>query len=124
MVKRLEVVVREGLHPELIARARRLIRILCVIRKADVRLPEKGNSNSHGARPVHLFITMIKLIRTSKVEAHPELVTRPRRLVRILYGESASSSPQPKRAFSSTQPITPDERTARGSGDEHLGFEV
>ena len=23
-------------------------------RKVDVRLPEKGNSNSHGARPVHL----------------------------------------------------------------------
>ena len=26
----------------------------------DVRLPGKGNSNSHGARPVHLIITMIK----------------------------------------------------------------
>jgi len=25
----------------------------------------KGNSNSHGARPVHLIITMIKWIRTS-----------------------------------------------------------
>ena len=29
-------------------------------RKVDVRLPGKGNSNSHGARPVHLIITMIK----------------------------------------------------------------
>jgi len=32
----------------------------------DVRLPGKGNSNSNGARPVHLIITMIKWIRTSK----------------------------------------------------------
>ena len=39
----------------------------CVLfRKVDVRLPEKGNSNSHGARPVHLIITMIKWIRTSR----------------------------------------------------------
>jgi len=28
-------------------------------RKVDVRLPGKGNSNSHGARPVYLIITMI-----------------------------------------------------------------
>jgi len=32
--------------------------------KVDVRLPGKGNSNPHGARPVHLIITMIKWIRT------------------------------------------------------------
>ena len=36
-------------------------------RKVDVRLPGKGNSNSHGAKPVHLIITMIKWIRTSKL---------------------------------------------------------
>jgi len=36
-------------------------------RKADVRLPGKGNSNSHGARPVHLIITMIKWTRTSRL---------------------------------------------------------
>ena len=36
-------------------------------RKADVRLPGKGNSNSHGARPAHLIITMIKWIRTSRL---------------------------------------------------------
>jgi len=29
-------------------------------------LPGKGNSNSHGARPVHLIITMIKWIRTEQ----------------------------------------------------------
>jgi len=36
-------------------------------RQVDVRLPGKGNSNSHGARPVHLNITMIKWIRTSRL---------------------------------------------------------
>ena len=30
-------------------------------------LPAKGNSNSHGARPVHLIITMIQWIRTSRL---------------------------------------------------------
>ena len=38
------------------------------VRKVDVRLPGKGNSNSHGARPVHLIITMIKWIRTVDVD--------------------------------------------------------
>ena len=32
----------------------------------DVRLPGKGNSFSHGARPVHQIISMIKWIRTNK----------------------------------------------------------
>jgi hypothetical protein len=36
-------------------------------RKVDVRLPRKGDSNSCGARPVHLVITMIKWIRTSRL---------------------------------------------------------
>jgi len=36
-------------------------------RKVDVRLPGKGNSNSSGARPVHLIITLIKWIRTSRL---------------------------------------------------------
>ena len=35
--------------------------------KVDIRLPGKGNSNSHGARGVHLIITMIKWIRTSRL---------------------------------------------------------
>ena len=35
-------------------------------RKVDVRLPGKENSNSHGARPVHQIISMIKWIRTSR----------------------------------------------------------
>jgi len=36
-------------------------------RKIDVRLPGKRNSNSHGARPVHLIIAMIKWIRISRL---------------------------------------------------------
>jgi hypothetical protein len=36
-------------------------------RKVDVRLPEKENSRSHGARPVHLTITVMKWIRTSRL---------------------------------------------------------
>ena len=36
-------------------------------RKVDVRLPGKGNSDSHGARPVHLIITMIQWILTSRL---------------------------------------------------------
>ena len=36
-------------------------------RKVDVRLPGKGNSNSHGARPVHLIISMVKWIQTSRL---------------------------------------------------------
>jgi len=35
--------------------------------KVDERLPVKGNSNSHGERPVHLNITMIKWIRNSRL---------------------------------------------------------
>jgi len=30
-------------------------------------LPGKGNSHSHGARPVHLIITVIQWIRTSRL---------------------------------------------------------
>ena len=37
-------------------------------RRVDVRLPGKGNSNSHGARPVHLIITKIKWFRTVRRE--------------------------------------------------------
>ena len=36
-------------------------------RKGGVRLPGKENTNSHGARPVHLIITTMKWIRTSRL---------------------------------------------------------
>ena len=42
-------------------------------RKVDVRLPGKGNSNSHRARPVHLIITMIKWIQASRLSINNSL---------------------------------------------------
>ena len=45
-------------------------------KKVDIRLPGKGNSNSHGARPVHLIITMIKWIRTSRLSIKNSLSPR------------------------------------------------
>ena len=42
-------------------------------RKVDARLPGKGNSNSHGARPVDLIITMIKWTRTSRLSVKNSL---------------------------------------------------
>ena len=35
--------------------------------KVDVRLPGKGNSNTHDTRSVHLIITMIKRTQTSRL---------------------------------------------------------
>ena len=36
-------------------------------RKVDIRLPGKGNSNTHGASSVHQTISMIKWIRTRRL---------------------------------------------------------
>jgi len=44
-------------------------------RKVDVRLHGKGNSNSQGARPVHLIITMIKWIRTIRLSLQNSLAS-------------------------------------------------
>ena len=41
--------------------------------RVSVRLPGKGNLNSHCARPVHLIITMIKWIRTSRLSIEESL---------------------------------------------------
>jgi len=54
--------------------------IPCPTRKVDVRLPGKGNSNSHGARPVHLIITMIKWTRTSRLSIKNSLSAPTERL--------------------------------------------
>ena len=35
--------------------------------KVDIRLPGAGNSNAHGARPVHQIILMIKWTRTRRL---------------------------------------------------------
>ena len=42
-------------------------------RKVDVRLPGRGDLNSHGARPVHLIITMIQWTRTSRLSKKKSL---------------------------------------------------
>ena len=46
-------------------------------RKVDIRLPGKGDSNSHGARPVHQIISMIKWIRTSRLTMKKSLSCEP-----------------------------------------------
>ena len=49
------------------AKARRRCCAASCLRKVDVRLPGKGNSNSRGARPVHPIITMIKWTQTIRL---------------------------------------------------------
>ena len=44
-----------------------------MLRQVDVRLPGKGNSNSHGARPVHQIMSTIKWIGTSKLSIKESL---------------------------------------------------
>jgi len=46
---------------------------------APRRCCAQGNSNSHGARPVHLIITMIKWIRTSRLSIKNSLSRQPGR---------------------------------------------
>ena len=45
--------------------------------KVDTRLPGKGNSNSHGARPVHHIISMMKWIRASRLSINDSLSATP-----------------------------------------------
>ena len=44
--------------------------------KLDIRLLEKGYSDSHRARPVHQIISMIKWIRTSRFSIKKSLSLR------------------------------------------------
>ena len=41
--------------------------------RVDVRQPGKGSSNSHGARSLHLIITMVNCILTSKLSIQNSL---------------------------------------------------
>ena len=45
-------------------------------RKEDARLPVKENSNSHGARPAHIIITMMWWIQTSRVSIKNSLANQ------------------------------------------------
>ena len=38
-----------------------------LLRKVDIRLPGKRNSNAHGARPVHQIISLIEWVRTNRL---------------------------------------------------------
>ena len=50
-----------------LARGDQQVRCGCGDRKADIRLPGKGNSSSYGARPVHQIIWQITWIRTGRL---------------------------------------------------------
>ena len=58
-----------------IRKGRAGVRAQAMPRKVDVRLPGKGKSNSHGARPVHLIITLKKWIRTNRLSITSSLCT-------------------------------------------------
>ena len=45
----------------------------CTMGNVDRRLPGKGISNSHGARPVHQIVSMIRWIRTSRLSINQSL---------------------------------------------------
>jgi len=63
----------------------------------QVRLPGKGNSNSHGARPVHLIITMVKWIRTSRLSMNSLSICRLARRTRGASRWCFSRSTSPRR---------------------------
>ena len=66
-------------------------------RKVDVKLPGKGNSHSHGARPVHIIIPMIKWIRTIRlsIKKSPSAGRWPSICCRSINGKGCTSSDLP-----------------------------
>ena len=66
----LNAAAREGF------KAIKAVRLLLHLGEVDVRLPGKVDSNSHGARPVHLIITIIKWTRTSRLSINNSLSER------------------------------------------------
>ena len=66
--------------------------------EVDARLPGKGNSNSYGARPVHLITTMIKWIRTSRLSLKKWYSCR------LRGGAASSSARSPFPAISTQTP--------------------
>ena len=89
-------------------------------RKVDVRLPGKDNFNCHGARPVHLIITMMKWVGTGRLSIQNSF---------FMHVEMCSKTRQAKRDASCEGceiALGPQERTVSGraSGEEpsHLGL--
>ena len=63
-------------------------------RKVDVRQPGKRNSNSHGARSVHLIVMMMKWIRTSRLSMKKSLSG-----VRFLVSEVPRNTTKPQHSL-------------------------
>ena len=80
-----------------VQRRRRVVRLLArdgVTRKVNMRLPGKGNSHTHGARPVHQIISTMKWIRTGKLSIQNSLSdmhVQRRRYVVCLYACAGKS---------------------------------
>jgi hypothetical protein len=74
--------------------------IVLKVRKVDARLPGKGNSNSHGARPVHLNITMIKWTWTSRLSIKNSFSFIDRWLGSISISETACENAKSIRGYS------------------------
>ena len=47
--------------------------LLAARKRGNVRLPGQGDSNMHGARPVHRIISIMKWIRTSRLSINNSL---------------------------------------------------
>ena len=76
--------------------------VAALSRKVDVRLPGKGNSNSHGARPVLLIITTIKWMRTSRLSIKnsfslPSPHDTPAPVLRLLESDLTRPAPRGRR---------------------------
>ena len=78
--------------------------VVVLKRQVDVKLPGKGNPNSHGTKPVHLIIKMMKWIRTSRLSInnsfslkrhHHRMGGRGKRTSRPLQGHLAHKTPPP-----------------------------
>jgi len=74
------------------------------------RLPGKGNPNSHGARPVHQIISMIKWIRTSRLSIKNSLSVPD--LLRVDEGDAGVSGANGREGHSpDVEPLTLKSRT-------------
>ena len=71
-------------------------------RKVDARLPAKGNSKSHGARPVHQIFFIIVWIRTSRLSIKKSLSTSTRQVFAMCV-----SKEQPDELLSGSETLHP-----------------
>ena len=78
-------------------------------RQVDVKLTGKGNPNSHGARPVHLIITMIRWIRTGRLSIQNSLSSQAGGVGQDR--QSAEQSESRSRESLGIKPLNPDPQT-------------